>query len=269
MKRLTFLASSLAVFALAGNLYAQDPADGAGKPADETAKPEEPKPSTAKSDKAGKGDRKAFGELGRVLRTKDTDRDNKLSKEELGDDELFTTLDKNEDGFLTLQEMAADKDAVIASVEKQAAEGVKEEFGILDRDSSTKLNKEELGDEFGGLLEKGDTDKDGELTLEEFTAARKTTTTAKEGKPAKGADILKKMDKDEDGKISKEEAGDKLKEQFDTLDTDGDGFLSADEIKAGRKMGKREKKAETPEGEKKEELPEGEKPAGEGEKSEG
>ena len=264
MKRLLTLVASLGFFALAGNLYAQDPADGAEKPADETTKPAEgdeaAKPSTTKREKAAKTDRKAYGELGRVLRTKDTDRDSKLSKEELGDDELFTTLDKDEDGLLTLAELSADKDAVIASVEKQAGAAVAEEFGILDRDSSSKLNKEELGTDFGGLLEKGDTDKDGELNLDEFTAARKTAAVAKEDKPAKGHDIMGKMDKDADGKISKEEAGDRLKDQFDTLDTDADGFLSAEELKAARgKMGKK--------GDKK--AAEGEKPAEGEEKSEG
>jgi Ca2+-binding EF-hand superfamily protein len=138
---------------------------------------------------------------------------------------------------------------------------VKEEFAILDRDDSKKLSKTELGEDFGGLLEKGDTDKDGELNLEEFTAARKTATTDKEDRPARGADVMGKMDKDGDGKISKDEAGEKLKEKFDELDADKDGFLSAEEIKSARgKMRKGDKKAgedkKPAEEEKKEEMPE-------------
>jgi Ca2+-binding EF-hand superfamily protein len=245
MKRFLILTASISLL-FAGNLFAQEEPE---KPAEE--KPAEP----ARPAKAGKADRKAFGELGRVLRTKDTDKDSKLSKAELGDDTLFDTLDKDKDGLLTVQELGADKDAVIASVEKQAAEAVKEEFAILDRDESSKLSKTELGEEFGGLLEKGDTDKDGELNLEEFTAARKTASTSKEDKPAKGADILAKMDKDGDGKISKDEAGEKLKENFDTLDADKDGFLSTEELKAARgKMAGEDKKPA--EEEKKEEMPE-------------
>lgn len=256
MKRFMLLAASLGIFALAGNLYAQDEPE---KPAEE--KPADEKP--AKPARGAKVDRKSIGELGRVIRTKDTDKDAKLNKEEFGDDTLFDTLDKDKDGFLTVQEMTADKDAVIASVDKQAAEAVSEEFAILDRDDSKKLSKTELGEDFGGLLEKGDTDKDGELNLEEFTAARKTATTAKDDKPAKGADVMGKMDKDGDGKISKDEAGDKLKENFDALDTNKDGFLSTDELKAARgKMRKGDKKAgegkKPAEEEKKEETPESE-----------
>jgi len=41
---------------------------------------------------------------------------------------------------------------------------------------------------------------------------------------------LKRFDKDSDGKVSKEEAPDRLKERFDSLDTNKDGFLDAGEL---------------------------------------
>lgn len=53
-------------------------------------------------------------------------------------------------------------------------------------------------------------------------------------KPAGGGaasgGFLQRFDKDSDGKVSKEEAPDRLKERFDSLDTNKDGFLDAGEI---------------------------------------
>ena len=272
MKRVLALAAFLGFFAFSGVAYAQEMGDGEGgsdteqPKKDDEAKPDktdkEAKPDKSKRpERPAKGaDRRSFQELGRVLREKDADRDNKLSKDELGDEELFKTLDKDEDGFVTLQEMIADKDAVIESIEKQAKEVVKEEFGILDRDDSGKLSKSELGDDFGKLLETGDTDKDGELNLEEFTAARQATDKARAGADRPGADRdpIADMDKDGDGKISKDEAGPRLKENFDRIDKDGDGFITKEEIEALRGAGKRGDRMrkrpgeEQPDGDKKE-----------------
>ena len=53
-------------------------------------------------------------------------------------------------------------------------------------------------------------------------------------KPASGGQasggFLQRFDKDSDGKVSKEEAPDRLKERFDSLDANKDGFLDAGEI---------------------------------------
>ncbi|WP_299465571.1 HlyD family efflux transporter periplasmic adaptor subunit [uncultured Gimesia sp.] len=58
---------------------------------------------------------------------------------------------------------------------------------------------------------------------------------AEKKKPAGGggdpAAFLKRLDKDADGKVSKEEAPERMQEIFDTLDANKDGFLDAEELK--------------------------------------
>lgn len=54
-------------------------------------------------------------------------------------------------------------------------------------------------------------------------------------KPPKPEEIVKRLDKDNDGKISKEEADGaprgRMKEHFDDIDANKDGFIEAQELK--------------------------------------
>ena len=60
--------------------------------------------------------------------------------------------------------------------------------------------------------------------------------------PPEPSEILKKLDTNEDGKISKEEVEGPLKKQFAKIDTDEDGFLTLEELKkAPRPNGKKQK----------------------------
>ncbi len=43
--------------------------------------------------------------------------------------------------------------------------------------------------------------------------------------------IMENDDKNNDGKIAKDEAGDRMKDRFDSIDGDGDGFITQDELK--------------------------------------
>jgi Ca2+-binding EF-hand superfamily protein len=47
-----------------------------------------------------------------------------------------------------------------------------------------------------------------------------------------GSELFARMDRNSDGKISKEEAPERMKAMFDRLDKDGDGFLTAEEMRA-------------------------------------
>lgn len=53
--------------------------------------------------------------------------------------------------------------------------------------------------------------------------------------------IMNKMDKDNDGRISKQEAKGRLKKHFGQIDTNNDGFLTFDELKHKQKMKRKRK----------------------------
>ncbi|WP_179352530.1 EF-hand domain-containing protein [Winogradskyella vidalii] len=49
--------------------------------------------------------------------------------------------------------------------------------------------------------------------------------------PPTFAELLEEMDKNEDGKLSKDELNGPLKDDFSKIDTDEDGFISEEEFK--------------------------------------
>lgn len=53
--------------------------------------------------------------------------------------------------------------------------------------------------------------------------------------------LLKQMDKDEDGKLSKEEIKGPLKNDFAKIDTDEDGFITEEELKNAPKPERKER----------------------------
>lgn len=117
--------------------------------------------------------------------------------------DIFSSLDKNKDGVVALDEVPEEK------------------RGLFER-----------------LLRVGDKNGDKKLSQEEFTAGLKQPEAPREvpggnapGRIPSPVDIFSRFDSDKDGKISKDEAPDRMRENFDRIDADKDGGVTPDELR--------------------------------------
>jgi Ca2+-binding EF-hand superfamily protein len=117
-------------------------------------------------------------------------------------------------------------------------------FSKADTNGDGKLSRAEVEKAMPHLLAKFDSidiNKDGQLSREELRAWRKAH---KGERQAKAAERFKHADKDGDGAISRAEAekfAPRLAKKFDLIDSNKDGKLTQDELRAYRE-GKRSRK---------------------------
>lgn len=119
-------------------------------------------------------------------------------------------------------------------------------FQRLDQDGSGTLSASEVKGPLAENFAEIDADGNGELTKEELKAAHKERGGERGGernqargeRAKQGMQKIKAADTDENGSISKAEAEaanlERLLENFDELDADGDGEITRDEMKAAR-----------------------------------
>jgi hypothetical protein len=100
-------------------------------------------------------------------------------------------------------------------------------MGVLDRNGNGKLEPEEI-DLAVASLRKLDKNKDGIVTREEVGGSQRPA----RPQGSQRQPNLSDLDKDGDGKISKDEAPERMKERFDRIDQNGDGFIDAKEQEA-------------------------------------
>ena len=116
----------------------------------------------------------------------------------------FGRVDTNKDGFISVAEADAAQQRVAAETAAKIAKDVEAQFAKLD------------------------TDHNGQLSVAEFKAG------APKPHMLPGADILKRLDANKDGKISSSEFQAERLGQFDRLDTNHDGAISVTEQQAAR-----------------------------------
>ena len=114
----------------------------------------------------------------------------------------------------------------------------RELFIQLDANQDGAIENEEVPAKaqpaFERLLKQGDTNHNGKLEAEEFRTVLVELKTFADDARKKAVERFKAMDKDHDGKVSREEfTGPKAR--FDQLDKDGDGYLT-DRGRRGRKQ---------------------------------
>jgi Ca2+-binding EF-hand superfamily protein len=124
--------------------------------------------------------------------------------------DVFRRVDSNEDGFVTADEV---------------------------NDGQRRL--------FDRLLRTSDKDGDGKLSRDEFvagtTASPDTADVPQQGSPFgfgggrqpnfQPGQLLRRLDRDGDGKLSREEAPQRMRQGFDRLDANTDGYIDADEFR--------------------------------------
>ena len=139
----------------------------------------------------------------RMLKQFDQDKDGKISKQEAidGVDKVFAAADKNNDGSLTPGEIREYRQAQFKAW----------------RDA----NKKDGGD--AQQMSKNDDQRprggpDGKRWGK------------RHGGDMMFASMMRRVDKDENGQISKQEAEDAMSRLFDRLDTNKDGFISIDDM---------------------------------------
>jgi Ca2+-binding EF-hand superfamily protein len=140
---------------------------------------------------------------------------------------LFTRADSNHDGKLTPDEihgLAARQSMPegAASANNPGATHSDPLLNALDLNHDGVISTEELASATKSLLVL-DVNRDGEITAEEMRPI--------EPSPQERVDhLLGEWDTNKDSKISKAEAPDRLQQQFESIDKNGDGFLDKDEL---------------------------------------
>lgn len=106
-----------------------------------------------------------------------------------------------------------------------------ETFKRFDVNGDQKISKEEAPPRLQQNFDRFDISKDGFITLREFRAVQSG---AAAGQGAAPEATFKRLDVNGDGKISKEEAPQRLLQNFDRFDISKDGFITLREFNAAR-----------------------------------
>jgi len=172
-----------------------------------------------------------LAELLEQVKAVDTDGNGKLSlKESLqSTKQRFAKVDTNSNGKLEEQELKP----VLADLVKQfpaLAKTIRRELTVIDTNGDHVLSIEEATEKQKKDFKRADTDDDGQLDSEELTRALVRLFKPGPSIPREILERFKEADANGDGKLTEEEAPDRLKQNFDRFDANGDGAVDLEEL---------------------------------------
>ncbi|WP_245582428.1 hypothetical protein [Neorhizobium lilium] len=169
----------------------------------------------------------------RLLKSADTNKDAKISKDEMTawQDQLFTQIDANKDGFVTRGELLDFRTAKMEDFRKThpKAEGDDKHPGPGPADDAD--DNEPRGPRDHDRADRHGPHRHGERHHDRRDA-RDMGPGGKMGGhgPMMGPRFFRMLDEDHDGKISKAEASAATDKLFTMLDTDKDGQITIDDM---------------------------------------
>jgi len=184
---------------------------------------EKDKDQTKDEKKGEKAKGRPLVDVDAFLKEYDKDKDGYLSKDEMPEwlHYNFARLDADKDGKISKEELR--KGMAYLQQRRRPSDVV---FVLVEMSDCDEGCGEEAQRAYE-FLRKLDKNKDGKLDADELKAGREQILKQRvDG-------IFSRLDADKDGKISKQEARGLVKEHFDELDRNKDGFVDRDELTAG------------------------------------
>jgi Ca2+-binding EF-hand superfamily protein len=184
----------------------------------EKREPDKARSDESRTSKSGKP--VPFFDVDEFIKDYDKNKDGFLSKDELPERfrHVFDKLDTNKDGKLSREELQ--KGFTLLQPQRRPSDFV---FILVEMSDCDECCAEELQKVYD-FLRKLDKNNNGKIDATELKEARENMINERvDG-------ILKALDTNKDGKISREEARGQIKRHFDDLDTNKDGFISRDEL---------------------------------------
>jgi Ca2+-binding EF-hand superfamily protein len=171
----------------------------------------------------------------------------------------FAALDSNHDGVVTRTEADSAGKAMHANLEKLMENRGEHVFDRLDSNKDGSVTKAEADAAFAKVAAKSkrpaptwekfathlDSNKDGKISRAEFDAGqskREQRMAAREAKRGGIGHMFEAADLNKDGRLTLKEANEAAARHFATADSNHDGSLSPEEIRAARPHGANEPK---------------------------